>query len=67
MNDHYYELRLRGLEPQRFRTLQAAMAKAVLAVGVPGGIWQVIEEGDEPVEVIRYYEGGGLDAVAPPD
>lgn len=67
MKDHYYELRLEGMEPERFRTLQGAMAKAVLALGVPGGIWQVIDEGDEPVLVVVYYEGGGLDAVEAPD
>lgn len=67
MNDHYYELRLDGLEPQRFRTLQAAMAKAVLAQGKPGGIWQVIEDGDTPVQIVRYDGEGGVDALTPLD
>jgi len=64
MDDHYYELRLEGMQPSRHRTLQGAMAKALLQEEPSGGIWQVIEEGDEPAQVVRY-ERGQISAVPP--
>lgn len=64
MDDHYFETRFTDADrnpvaPQRYRTLQGAMADIILLPdGSAGSIWYQGEPGSPAVEVLRQ-EGGG--------
>ncbi len=66
MDDHYFETRFVGADgkkipPQRYRTLQGAMADIVgLSDGAHGSIWYQDEPGSEAVEVIRQEADGEM-------
>jgi hypothetical protein len=58
ISDHYFELRIDGLEPARYRSLQSAMADAASRHAASASIWTVGTVGAEPVVTIRYTTKG---------
>lgn len=66
MDDHYFETRFTDADgneipPQRYRTLQAAMAEIIgLPDGSIGSIWYQDEPAAEEVEVIRQEADGTM-------
>lgn len=66
INDHYFETRFtdadgKALPPQRYRTLQGAMADIIgLPEGSTGSIWYQDEPESEAVEVLRQEADGTM-------
>ena len=66
MDDHYFETRFTDADgneipPQRYRTLQGALADAiVLPSGSYGSIWYQDEPGATPLEVLRQDADGSM-------
>jgi len=66
IDDHYFETRFTDADgneipPQRYRTLQGALADAiVLPSGSYGSIWYHDEPGSKPLEVLRQDADGSM-------
>ena len=66
IDDHYFETRFTDADgneipPQRYRTLQGALADAiVLPDGSYGSIWYQDEPGSPPLEVLRQDADGSM-------
>ena len=66
MDDHYFETRFTDADgeempPQRYRTLQGAMADVIgFPDGATGSIWYLDEPESEAVEVLRQEEDGTI-------
>jgi len=64
LTEMFFELRLEGVGPSRFRTAQDAMAAAEGVADPVGSIVFVAEAGSEPREVVAYLSGGRIEVGA---